>query len=136
MAGTPLTAGVCNIIIKSQQAAAALAPLAGVTAQDATPYTSAWMPVPAACCLQLALNLVSLVGNIGFVLETVANQTDPPRFLQSCLQPGAAPATVNFMTGPTDNFVRVIATPGTGGGQLATWSITGKAIAAPFASTT
>jgi hypothetical protein len=104
-----------------------LAPLAGVTAQDATPYVSEWLPVGAGAFLQLTLAVTRLNGTLTVTIETVGNpDTDPPRFCGAFPQTNVADTVKTTMV--CDAFVRVVATPGAGAGQVADWTITGDAI--------
>jgi hypothetical protein len=103
-----------------------LAPLAGVTAQGATPYTSDWLPVGAGAFLQLTLKIARLTGTLSVILETVGHKTDPPRFCCAFTQTNGT-GTVSAAV-VSDAFVRVVATPGAGVGQVADWTITGQTI--------
>ncbi len=103
-----------------------LAPLAGVFGHDATPYTSEWLPVGAGAYLQLTLTLASLTGTLSVILETLNDpETDAPRFCGAFQQTNVVGLVRATMV--SDRFVRVIATPGTGVGQSADWSIRGNA---------
>jgi hypothetical protein len=121
---------VCKPTTVGGRSVSMLAPLAGVAAQDATPYVSEWLPVGPGAFLQLALNLEKLVGTLSIILETVGDPAkEKPRFCGSFAQtntPGEVHA--NMMS---DAYVRVVATPGTGPDQAAHWSITGNAFV-PF----
>ncbi len=118
---------VCKPIIQGGRSYSMLAPLAGVTGQDATPYTSDWLPVGAGAFLQLTLSVSRLAGTLSVVLETVGNpETDPPRFCGAFPQTNVGDTVKATMV--CDAFVRVVATPGAGAGQFADWTITGDAI--------
>lgn len=118
---------VCKPIIQGGRSYSMLAPLAGVAGQDATPYTSDWLPVGAGAFLQLTLSVSRLMGTLSVMLETVGNpETDLPRFCGSFSQSNVVGAVKATMV--CDAFVRVVATPGAGVEQLADWMITGDAI--------
>jgi hypothetical protein len=128
---------VCKPIVKGQQNISMLAPLAGVTHQDKTPYVSDWMFIGAGSALQISLNLANFVGTIFVYLETVGSVGNTPRFLGYFLQLPGYTGTVEII-GPLpvcDDFVRVIAAPGVGAGQTCDWTITGQAFV-PFAPIT
>ena len=118
---------VCKPIIQGGKSYSMLAPLAGVTAQGATPYVSEWLPIGSGAFLRLALSVTRLTGTLSVMLETVGDpDVDPPGFCGAFLQTGVD-GTVNA-TMTCDAFVRVVATPGTGAGQFADWTLTGEAI--------
>jgi hypothetical protein len=128
---------VCKPIVKGQQNLSMLAPLAGVTRQDATPYVSEWLFIGAGSALQLRLTLANPIGTIVVFLETVEKVGNPPRFLGVFPQIPGQEGTVELV-GPMpvcDDYVRVIATPGKGNGQTCDWTVTGQAIV-PFAPIT
>ncbi|MEP7122518.1 MAG: hypothetical protein ABJE95_16470 [Byssovorax sp.] len=108
-----------------------LAPLAGVVGQDAIPYTSEWLPVGPGSYLQLTLTLTKITGTLSVVLETLNDPaTDSPRFCGNFTQTNVVGSVQAGLL--SDSFVRVIATPGAGVGQLADWLIEGNAFL-PFA---
>ena len=108
-----------------------LAPLAGVLGQDATLYTSEWLPVGVGSYLQLTLTLTNITGTLLVLVETVDDPaTDPPRFCGFFTQTNAVGSVKTGMI--SDRFVRVIAAPGVGVNQIADWSIEGNAFL-PFA---
>jgi hypothetical protein len=118
---------LCKPSSQGSKTSSRLAPLAGVTAQGATPYTSEWLQVTAGAFLQLTLSITRLTGTLSVMLETVDSpKTDVPRFC------GAFPQTTGVSKVKTtvtcDSFVRVIATPGAGAGQVADWTISGQAV--------
>jgi hypothetical protein len=118
---------VCKPIIQGGRSYCMLAPLAGVTAQRATPYTSEWLPVGAGAFLQLTLSITRLAGTLSVMLETVGDpDKDPPRFCGTFPQANAAGTVKTTMV--SDAFVRVVATPGAATDQAADWTITGDAI--------
>ena len=127
---------VCNPIVKGQQNIRMLAPLAGVIGQDSKPYVSPWLFIGAGSAMQVCLNLSNFVGTFAVILETVGDVTRPARFLGSFKQ---SPIGGIFeLIGPMpvcDDYVRVIATPGNGAGQMCDWTITGQAIV-PYAPIT
>jgi hypothetical protein len=128
---------VCKPIVKGQQNISMLAPLAGVIHQDTTPYVSEWLFIGAGSAMQVCLNLANFVGTFFVFLETVGTVGNPPRFLGFFPQTPGVAGTVELV-GPMpacDDYVRVIATPGTGVGQTCDWTITGQAIV-PFAPIT
>jgi hypothetical protein len=126
-ATTVATPEICRPILQGGKSYAMLAPLAGVTGQDAKPYTSDWLPVGAAAFLQIALSISRLTGTLSVILETVGDpDTDPPRFCGAFPQTNVVGTVKATMM--SDAFVRVVATPGAGAGQSADWSITGDAI--------
>ena len=139
----PVDPVVCPQVIQKGQAFVPLQPLCGANLQTTGVQTSRWIALPAGSYLQLTLTVAALVGTLAVYLET-CNQVDrsgaavdSPRFLGAFKQtPGAAmPSAVQMEgEGRCDNFVRVIARPGAGPGQTATWSITGRAITAAYAS--
>lgn len=121
------TPQVCKPITKGGRTFSMLVPLAGVTGQDATPYTSEWLPVGAGAVLQLRLDVARVKGTLCVILETLAvPETDAPRFCGSFPQTNVAGSVKATMV--CDEFVRVVATPGTGALQSADWAITGDAI--------
>jgi hypothetical protein len=128
---------VCKPIVKGQQNISMLEPLAGVIGQNHTPYVSNWLFIGAGSALQVCLNIANFVGTFVVFLETVGTVGNPPRFLGIFGQmPGEAGSIE--LVGPMpvcDDYVRVIATPGTGVGQTCDWSITGQAHV-PFAPIT
>jgi len=117
---------LCKPSFQASKTYSRLAPLAGVTAQGATPYTSEWLQVAAGSFLQLTLSITRLTGTLSVMLETADSPTDVPRFC------GAFPQTTGVSKVKTtvtcDAFVRVIATPGAGAGQVADWTISGQAV--------
>jgi hypothetical protein len=128
---------VCKPIVKGQQNISMLAPLAGMTLQDKTPYTSPWQFIGAGSAMQVSLNLAKFVGTLSVHLETVGDVTHPPRTLGTFKQTPGVNGTVE-LNGPMpvcDDYVRVVATPGTGAGQTCDWTITGQAIV-PYAPIT
>jgi hypothetical protein len=128
---------VCKPIVKGQQNISMLAPLAGMTLQDKTPYTSPWQFIGAGSAMQVSLNLAKFVGTLSVHLETVGDVTHPPRALGTFKQTPGVNGTVE-LNGPMpvcDDYVRVVATPGTGAGQTCDWTITGQAIV-PYAPIT
>jgi hypothetical protein len=124
---------VCKPIVKGQQCFQMLEPLAAVTEQDATPFQGPWIPVQPGSALQLTLEVAALSGTLFVHLETVGDVTDPPRIL------GAFRAMNEVgsvdMLAVSDAFVRVLATPGTGEGQTASWRVRGKGYV-PYAPAT
>ena len=128
---------VCKPIVKGQQNISMLAPLAGMYRQDSTPFTSPWQFIGAGSAMQVVLNLANFVGTLSVHLETVGDVTRPPRILGAFKQTPGVAGTVELI-GPMpicDDYVRVVATPGTGGGQTCDWTITGQAIV-PYAPIT
>jgi hypothetical protein len=125
---------VCKPIVKGQQNISMLAPLAGVTQQDSTPFTSPWQFIGAGSAMQVVLNLANFVGTLSVHLETVGDVTRPPRILGLFKQTPGAPGTVELSGAMPicDDYVRVVATPGTGPGQTCDWTISGQAIV-PYA---
>ena len=128
---------VCKPIVKGQQNISMLEPLAGVISQDKTPYVSNWLFIGAGSALQVSLHLANFVGTFFVFLETVGKVGNPPRYLAFFEQtPGVAGSVELFGPMPVcDDYVRVIATPGTGPGQTCDWTVTGQAIV-PFAPIT
>jgi hypothetical protein len=133
-----------------RQAAAQLAPLAQVTGQDSTPYTSPWVQVPPGSFLDVRLCITNKVGNFAARVETCTHcnlvggvnvNVDPPRVVGVFPQvPGvilpASPSVQPLHGVPlADNYIRVVATPGQGAGQTCDWAVTGQAIAAAYAKT-
>jgi hypothetical protein len=132
-----ITPVVCKPIIKGQQNISMLEPLAGVIGQDKTPYFSDWLFIGAGSALQVSLHIAKLVGTFYVFLETVGTVGNAPRFLGWFLQtPGVAGSIELYGPMPVcDEYVRVIASPGTGPGQTCDWTITGQALV-PFAPIT
>jgi hypothetical protein len=128
---------VCKPIVKGQQNISMLAPLAGVIQQDTTPFTSPWQFIGAGSAMQVVLNLANFVGTLSVHLETVGDVTRPPRILGLFKQTPGSPGTVELSGAMPicDDYVRVVATPGTGAGQTCDWTITGQAIV-PYAPIT
>jgi hypothetical protein len=128
---------VCKPIVKGQQNISMLEPLAGVISQNSTPYVSNWLFIGAGSALQLSLTLANFVGTFFVYLETVGKVGNPPRYLAFFEQtPGVAGSVELFGPMPVcDDYVRVIATPGTGPGQTCDWTVTGQALV-PFAPIT
>ena len=156
MANTVTPPAVSGIVVRApgpspvRQAAAQLAPLAQVTGQDNTPYTSPWVQVPPGSFLQVQLHITNKVGNLVVHVETCSRCTlvggvnvnvDPPRVI------GSFPQVAGKIVAPSacrqhlrgvplaDNYIRVVATPGQGAGQTADWAVTGQAIASAYART-
>lgn len=128
---------VCKPIVKGQQNISMLEPLAGVLNQDKTPYVSPWLFIGAGSALQVSLHLGNFIGTFFVFLETVGKVGHPARFLAWFPQTPGVPGTVELY-GPMpvcEDYVRVIATPGTGPGQTCDWTITGQALV-PFAPIT
>jgi hypothetical protein len=121
---------VCKPVVKGQQCYQVLEPLAGVLKQDATPFVGSWTAVQPGSALQLTLSIAAITGTLFVHVETVADASDPPRTL------GAFDATDAVgdvsLVAVSDAFVRVVATPGTGPGQTASWTVHGKGFV-PFA---
>ena len=128
---------VCKPIVKGQQNISMLEPLAGVISQNSTPYVSDWLFIGAGSALQVSLHLANFVGTFFVSLETVGKVGRPPRYLSFFPQmPGGAGSIELYGPMPVcDDYVRVIATPGTGSGQTCDWTITGQALV-PFAPIT
>jgi hypothetical protein len=128
---------VCKPIVKGQQNIRMLEPLAGVIRQDNTPYVGDWLFIGAGSALQVSLHLANFVGTFFVFLETVGKVGNPPRYLAFFEQtPGVAGSVELYGPMPVcDDYVRVIATPGTGVGQTCDWTITGQAIV-PYAPIT
>jgi len=156
MANTVTQPAVGGIVVRAsgpspvRQAAAQLAPLAQVTGQDSTPYTSPWVQVPPGSFLDVRLCITNKVGNFVARVETcnqcnlvggVNVNVDAPRVVGIFPQVAgpilpAAPNVQSLRGVPlADNYIRVVATPGQGAGQTCDWSVTGKAIAAAYAQT-
>jgi hypothetical protein len=128
---------LCKPIVKGQQYLSMLAPLAGVTLQNKEPYTSDWLFLGAGSVLNIRLNLANFVGTLFVFLETVGDVNNPPRILGFFFQVPGMTGSLEIV-GPMpvcDNYVRVVATPGTGPGQTCDWTITGEAIV-PYAPIT
>jgi hypothetical protein len=128
---------VCKPIVKGQQNISMLEPLAGVIGQNHIPYVSDWLFIGAGSALQVSLHLAHFVGTFYVFLETVGKVGNTPRFLGWFIQtPGVAGSVELYGPMPVcDDYVRVIASPGTGAGQTCDWSITGQAHV-PFAPIT
>jgi len=128
---------VCKPIVRGQQNISMLAPLAGVTFQDNTPYTSPWVFVGAGSSMQVSLVITKLVGTFLVLLETVGTVGNEPRFLCVFSQtPGQTGPVEIFGALPVcDDYVRVVATPGASTDQRCDWIIAGQAIV-PFAPIT
>jgi hypothetical protein len=128
---------ICKPIVKGQQNISMLAPLAGMIGQNNVPYVSEWLFIGVGSALQLSLHLANFVGTFFVFLETVGKVGNPPRFLGYFVQTPGQASTVEIIGPPPvcDDYVRVIATPGTGSGQTCDWTITGQAIV-PFAPIT
>jgi hypothetical protein len=124
---------VCKPIVKGQQCYQMLEPLAAVTEQDATPFVGPWIPVQPGSAAQLTLEVDAISGTLLVHLETVGDVSRSPRVL------GAFRAMNEVgsvdMIAVSDAFVRVLATPGTGKGQTASWSVRGKGFV-PYAPAT
>ena len=128
---------VCKPIVKGQQNISMLTPLAGMLQQDTTPFTSPWQFIGAGSAMQLCLNVANFVGTLSVHLETVGTVGNPPRILGAFKQTPGVTGSVE-LSGPMpicDDYVRVVATPGTGAGQMCTWIVTGQAIV-PYAPIT
>jgi hypothetical protein len=78
-----------------RQAVAQLAPLAQVTGQESTPYTSPWVQVPPGSFLDVHLSITKKVGNFVAHVETCSRcnlvegvlvNVDPPRVVGSFAQ--------------------------------------------------
>lgn len=126
MPNTVITPHICKPITKGRRAFSMLAPLAGMSGQDTTPYVSEWLAVEPGAYMQLNLSVSKLTGVLLVLLETCRNpETDQMRFL-GCFsvmnQPGVTQTGL-----VSDSFVRVIAMPGGGANQSADWIITGEA---------
>jgi hypothetical protein len=124
---------VCKPVVKGQHCFQMLEPLAGVSEQDTTPFVGPWMPVQPGSSLQLTLAITAITGTLVVHLETVANMTGRPRVLNAFEATNAVGSVDAFTV--SDAFVRVIATPGTGAGQSASWTVSGKGFV-PFAPAT
>lgn len=128
---------VCKPIVKGQQYISMLEPLAGVTNQDTTPFTSPWQFIGAGSAMQVRLNLSKFMGTLSVHLETVGTVGNPPRLLGHFKQTPGMAGSVE-LSGPMpvcDDYVRVVATPGKGAGQTCDWTVTGEALV-PFAPIT
>jgi len=144
---TTLTPLVYPQTFQNQQAVIPMEPLAGQIGSGTAPYNgsssppSPWQAVPAGSVLDLTLTLANYTGTLSVILET-CNQVvagvnvDPPQFLGSFAQSlgtgSPTPVTANLVTRPCGPFVRVLMTPGAGGGQAADWNVSGKAITAAY----
>jgi len=128
-----LTPVVCKPIVKGQQCFQMLDPLAAMVEQDATPFVGPWHAVQPGSVLQLTLTLSALTGTLAVHLETARTKGAPSRVL-GVFQTSYAQATAELMV-VTDALVRVVATPGTAPGQLASWNVSGKGFV-PFAPAT
>lgn len=128
---------ICKPIVKGQQNISMLEPLAGVTGQNNVPYVSEWLFLGVGSALQVSLHLANFVGTFLVLLETVGKVGNPPRFLGVFVQTPGVAGTVEIVGPPPvcDDYVRVLAVPGTGVGQTCDWKITGQAIV-PFAPIT
>jgi hypothetical protein len=139
MSGTTVVAQIGNPYQQGGQSFADLQPLAGVTAQDTTAFTGPWIPTIPGSKLNAVLNLASLVGTLSVIVQTAQNAvTDPPTFcagFQQVAASGSPQVAPQVGEGLTGSFVRVVATPGMGGGQAASWTITGKLVT-PYAPIT
>ena len=141
MANTPVTPAVSpRPVVKAGEAALQGAPFDGVTAQDTTVYTGRWIPVRAGGALEAKVSVTSLVGTLFVHVETCTTPgSDPPRVLGAFPAPaaaspavwGSAPLPTTFP--PCDAYIRFVGTPGQGGGQAATWTVSGRVIV-PLAS--
>jgi hypothetical protein len=128
---------VCKPIVKGQQNISMLEPLAGVIGQNHIPYVSDWLFIGPGSALQVSLHLANFVGTFFVFLETVSKVGNTPRYLSFFQQMPGVDGSVELW-GPMpvcDDYVRVIATPGTGVGQTCDWTITGQAHV-PFAPIT
>ncbi len=132
-------------VVQKGQAFIPLAPLFGANLQGTEIQTSRWIDLPLGSHLDLTLHVTALVGTMAVYLETCNEldkcgaAVDSPRVLGAFEQtPGASLPSKARMHGQSacDRFVRVIARPGAGQGQTATWRITGKAITSAFAAKT
>jgi hypothetical protein len=156
MANTVTQPAVSGIVVRApgpspvRQAAAQLVPLAQVTGQDSTPYTSPWVQVPPGSFLDVHLCITNKVGNFVAHVETCSRcnvvggvhaNVDPPRVVGVFAQVAgtivpASPSVQSLHGVPlADNYIRVVATPGQGAGQTCDWAVTGQAIAAAYAKT-
>ncbi len=136
-ANQPVKPIVCKPIVKGQQNISMLAPLAGMFQQDTIPFASPWQFIGAGSAMQVCLNVANFVGTLSVHLETVGDVTRPARILGAFKQAPGVNGTVDLI-GPMpvcDDYVRVVATPGTGPGQTCDWTITGQAIV-PYAPIT
>jgi hypothetical protein len=148
---TPIKPGPVEPVIGPQvvqkgQAFIPLAPLFGANLQGMAIQTSRWIELPLGSHLDLTLHVTNLVGTLAVYLETCNEidkcgvAVDSPRVLGAFEQtPGASlpsRARLHGQHTTCDHFIRVIARPGAGQGQAATWRITGRAITSAFAAKT
>ncbi len=117
-------------------------PLAGMTAQDTTPYTSPIIKLAPGMLLELVLSVTNLApglavgGTLDIEIQDIANPSDPneqwrplaEQFFQapSTPAPSAIAPFVAKLVSATRGYVRIVATPGKAAGQAATWQITGQ----------
>jgi hypothetical protein len=132
-----ISPAVSGFVIRDQQAYKQAEPLAGDTGQT-TPSTAPWVRVPQGCSLQLALSITQLTADTTFVavvetchkIDAKGVEVDRPRVLGSFPQTPEVPSTVHLSAGPTDNYIRVRATPGAGG--TCAWTVSGRVIGAAY----
>lgn len=117
-------------------------PLAGMTGQDTTPYTTAFIKLSPGMLLELTLTVTSLLpggtvgGTLDIEIQDIANPADPleqwkpldQQFFQPASNPAPSVGTpvTSKIVAPTRGYVRIVATPGKAAGQSATWQITGR----------
>jgi len=130
MANKAIRAVVCKPIVKGEQCFQMLEPLACVLDQDTTPYVGPWLPVQAGSSLQLTVTVIKLEGTLLVHLETSRNRGEASQVLGAF--PGFSRSGTADLFVVSDAFVRVVATPGTGPRQKATWKVSGKAFV-PYA---
>jgi hypothetical protein len=142
---TAISPAVGGIVIQSNRAIQSLAPLAGMTGQDITPYTSAWVRVHPGGYLAAKLTITKKVGSFFAYVETchkvdfsgpIPVAVDAPRLI------GGFPQIAGPITSPSvqpfrglalaDEWIRVVATPGQGLGQTCDWTVSGEIIAAAY----
>jgi hypothetical protein len=129
MAGTPTNPAQSKPIVKGNQAFTNLSPMAGMTQQDTSPYQSPWLQVPEGTVLVLVAAISALTGLLLIEVETASSATPADsdiRPLGSFPCP-SAPGSIERLFGPSDSWVRVSATPGIGGAQVASWNVNGRA---------
>jgi hypothetical protein len=103
-------------------------PLWGMSQQDTTVQQSAWIRIGAGVILNLKLSVTALSGTLDVAIETMHNPSDNsenPRALSADFQQVPAGGE-SYLTAPCDEYIRITATPGAGGGQTATWTISGS----------